>query len=437
MPVPGGTTLKSRERLLAPAQEGVALAVALELELDVTREGRARSECVDLHRVVDHELGRDQRVDLRRVAAEVGHRVAHRREIDDGRHAGEVLEQHARRRERDLVRRLGRRIPAARPRRHPPRRRCAARSRAGPAACRAGARRRRRPAERRAGRSRRNGLRLSAATTRPLHRLKQTRWNSCLSNSSGGGRAAHRRPRGRWRHGGPDATALRVRARSDREGEAEAALRADGGRRRERGDRRFLRAVPGRGERDHLRTFPWPPEDLRDLILSQDAICVGGGNTANMLAIWQVHGIDVLLREAWENGVVLWGASAGMICWFEAGVTDSFGPQLEGLDCLGLLPGSACPHYDGEEAAPAALPRARRRRGSRRESPPTTGSRSTTSAPSWSRSSRAAPERPPTASRARARSRCRPASSTSRTLAGPRIRREGGRRTSRGLLDHS
>ena len=85
------------------------------------------------------------------------------------------------------------------------------------------------------------------------------------------------------------------------------------------------------------------------MILAQDAICVGGGNTANMLAIWRGHGIDELLREAWENGVVLWGASAGMICWFEAGVTDSFGPELDGLDCLGFLPGSACPHYDGEE----------------------------------------------------------------------------------------
>ena len=90
-------------------------------------------------------------------------------------------------------------------------------------------------------------------------------------------------------------------------------------------------------------------EDLRDLILSQDAICVSGGNTANMLAIWRTHGIDVLMREAWESGIVLWGASAGMICWYEAGVTDSFGPQLAGLDCLGLLAGSACPHYDGEE----------------------------------------------------------------------------------------
>jgi Peptidase E len=104
-----------------------------------------------------------------------------------------------------------------------------------------------------------------------------------------------------------------------------------------------------RGELSHLRTFPWPPENLRELILAQDGICVSGGNTANMLAIWKVHGIDKLLREAWESGTVLWGASAGMICWFEAGVTDSFGPQLAGMDCLGFLAGSACPHYDGEE----------------------------------------------------------------------------------------
>jgi peptidase E len=69
-----------------------------------------------------------------------------------------------------------------------------------------------------------------------------------------------------------------------------------------------------------------------------------------MLAIWRVHGFDVILREAWEQGIVLTGWSAGMICWFEAGVTDSFGPELAGMrDGLGLLPGSACPHYDGEE----------------------------------------------------------------------------------------
>jgi peptidase E len=111
----------------------------------------------------------------------------------------------------------------------------------------------------------------------------------------------------------------------------------------------FYERLAGRGELAHLKTFPWPPENLRDVILSQDAICVSGGNTANMLAVWGVHGIDALLREAWEEGIVLWGASAGMICWYEHGVTDSFGPQLAAMDCLGWLPGSACPHYDGEE----------------------------------------------------------------------------------------
>ncbi len=106
----------------------------------------------------------------------------------------------------------------------------------------------------------------------------------------------------------------------------------------------------GRAELRHLEFFPWPPEDLRALALAQDVIWVGGGNTANMLAIWRVHGFDRILREAWEHGVVLAGGSAGMICWFEAGVTDSFGPQLEGMrDGLGFLPGSACPHWDDEE----------------------------------------------------------------------------------------
>ena len=117
----------------------------------------------------------------------------------------------------------------------------------------------------------------------------------------------------------------------------------------ESGGLMFYERFARRGDVTILNTFPWPPRDLRKTILEQDAICVSGGNTANMLAIWRVHGIEGHLREAWENGTVLWGASAGMICWFEAGVTDSFGPQLEGMDCLGWLPGSACPHYDGEE----------------------------------------------------------------------------------------
>ena len=96
--------------------------------------------------------------------------------------------------------------------------------------------------------------------------------------------------------------------------------------------------------------WPWPPENLRELALSHDVILVCGGNTANLLAVWRVHGFDEMLREAWESGVVLSGWSAGMICWFEASVTDSFGPQLAGMrDGLGFLPGSACPHYDAEE----------------------------------------------------------------------------------------
>jgi len=104
-----------------------------------------------------------------------------------------------------------------------------------------------------------------------------------------------------------------------------------------------------RAEVAYLSFFPWPPGDLRELAQRQHAIYVTGGNTANALAIWRVHGFDAILREAWKAGVVLTGWSAGMICWFEAAVTDSFGPQLEGMrDGLGFLPGSACPHYDGE-----------------------------------------------------------------------------------------
>jgi dipeptidase E len=112
----------------------------------------------------------------------------------------------------------------------------------------------------------------------------------------------------------------------------------------------FYERLAGLGELRHVRFFPYPPSGLRELALSQDAIHVNGGNTANALAIWRVHGFDAILREAWEQGIVLFGASAGMICWYEACVTDSYGPQLEGMrDGLGFLAGSACPHYDGEE----------------------------------------------------------------------------------------
>ncbi|MDF2858808.1 MAG: peptidase, partial [Neobacillus sp.] len=76
---------------------------------------------------------------------------------------------------------------------------------------------------------------------------------------------------------------------------------------------------------------------------------VGGGNTKNLLALWEEWGLDSILRKAWEQGTILAGVSAGSICWFEEGVTDSFGDRLEPLKCLGFLKGSNCPHYDGEK----------------------------------------------------------------------------------------
>jgi peptidase E len=113
---------------------------------------------------------------------------------------------------------------------------------------------------------------------------------------------------------------------------------------------RFYESFAGRAEASHVSFFPWPRPDLREHVLSRDVIYVSGGSMANMLAIWRVHGFDRILREAAEAGVLLAGWSAGMMCWFEAGVTDSYGPELAPYrDGLGLLPGSACPHYDSEE----------------------------------------------------------------------------------------
>lgn len=111
----------------------------------------------------------------------------------------------------------------------------------------------------------------------------------------------------------------------------------------------FYRATKGRAEAADLALFWRTVDDIRAFLLDQDAIYVGGGNTANMLAIWRVHGVTDILREAWEAGIVLAGVSAGAICWFESGVTDSFGKRLAPLfGGLGILGGSFCPHYDGE-----------------------------------------------------------------------------------------
>jgi dipeptidase E len=112
---------------------------------------------------------------------------------------------------------------------------------------------------------------------------------------------------------------------------------------------RFLAAYSPRAEASVLRLFAREVDDLRGHLLSQHMIYVGGGNTANLLAVWRLHGVDEIMREAWSAGVILCGLSAGANCWFECCSTDSFGTMLAPLrDGLGLLAGSFCPHYDSE-----------------------------------------------------------------------------------------
>ncbi|KAB8319804.1 peptidase E [Tolypothrix campylonemoides VB511288] len=98
----------------------------------------------------------------------------------------------------------------------------------------------------------------------------------------------------------------------------------------------------------HLSLFQPPTADLRSFVFEQDIIYVGGGNTKNLIALWKEWGLDHILREAWESGIILSGLSAGSICWFEQGVTDSIPGSVTVLQCLGFLKGSNCPHYDGE-----------------------------------------------------------------------------------------
>jgi peptidase E len=101
----------------------------------------------------------------------------------------------------------------------------------------------------------------------------------------------------------------------------------------------------------HLQLFTMPNvRDVRTHLLAQDMLWVGGGSVANLLAVWRVHGLDVILREAWEHGVVLAGASAGSICWHIGGTTDSFGIELQPVtNGLAFLPYSNGVHYDSEE----------------------------------------------------------------------------------------
>jgi peptidase E len=101
----------------------------------------------------------------------------------------------------------------------------------------------------------------------------------------------------------------------------------------------------------HLAVLPMPNvDDVRRHVLAQDAVYVGGGSVAGLMVLWRLHGLDAIFQEAWEAGVVLFGVSAGSLCWHVGGTTDSFGPELRPwADGLGLIPGSNCPHYDSEE----------------------------------------------------------------------------------------
>ncbi len=97
----------------------------------------------------------------------------------------------------------------------------------------------------------------------------------------------------------------------------------------------------------HLPLFSRTP-GLRDYLLAQDVIYVGGGNTKSMLGVWREWGLPERLREAWEAGVVLAGVSAGAVCWFEAALSDAYEGRLRVIQCLGFLSGSCIVHYDSD-----------------------------------------------------------------------------------------
>ena len=102
-------------------------------------------------------------------------------------------------------------------------------------------------------------------------------------------------------------------------------------------------------EPSHLALYRPPKGNLRDFVMDKDIFYVGGGNTRNLLVLWKEWGVDLLLKEAWDNGVILAGMSAGSICWFEQGLTDSVTGKLLPLECLGFLKNSNCPHFDGDK----------------------------------------------------------------------------------------
>jgi peptidase E len=113
--------------------------------------------------------------------------------------------------------------------------------------------------------------------------------------------------------------------------------------------KRFYRACDVLGAAaSHLSLFQSFPLPASKTLANQDVIYVGGGNTRNMLVLWKEWGIDTILRQALARGTILAGSSAGAICWFEQGLTDSNPGGYTPLDALGWLKGSCCPHFDSE-----------------------------------------------------------------------------------------
>ncbi len=90
-------------------------------------------------------------------------------------------------------------------------------------------------------------------------------------------------------------------------------------------------------------------ESFEETLMKMDVVFVGGGNTLNMIAIWKSQGIDLALRKAYDSGILMTGASAGSLCWFESGTTDSRPKELSKVECLGWIKASHCPHYNVEE----------------------------------------------------------------------------------------
>lgn len=101
----------------------------------------------------------------------------------------------------------------------------------------------------------------------------------------------------------------------------------------------------------HLNLFTMPNHaDPEGHLLEQDVVWVNGGSVVNLLAVWRAHGLDHILQRTWQHGVVLAGVSAGSICWFQGGTTDSFGPELRPVNNgLAFLPYANGVHYDSEE----------------------------------------------------------------------------------------